>query len=379
MTDLAFLSLTSRVQPAAAPVRVGSTPALIDAADDVAAVCAFLNEFDDVPNTQRAYRKECIRFLLWTHLVADLRFCDVRRAHIDRFAEFATNPPCDWIACRPVPQGSPQWRPYRGPLSQSSLRYALLVLQNLFTYLVQARYLEANPFALVRKGRKVRPAPSAVRLRRQQLPDAALLLVREAIAALPDSTTHQLRAKLRARLVFLLFLHTGARLSEISSARTDALLDDGGRWWLEVVGKGKKVGTVPITDQIRAALAAYRGTFGLPPNPEHGESLPLVTKLHSIHEPITDNMVYRVVRTAFGCAAKLAEERADTSTLQYLNSASTHWLRHTTIGRLVAETNDLVFGQRVGRHENIATTAGYARRDEQLFHDRLTTLISGWF
>jgi len=53
------------------------------------------------------------------------------------------------------PRSSSEWRPFTGALSPDSIAYTLSVLGALFRWLIEQRYVLANPFA----GLKVRGAP----------------------------------------------------------------------------------------------------------------------------------------------------------------------------------------------------------------------------
>ena len=68
-------------------------------------------------------------------------------------------PAARWIG-PPRPHQSPEWRPFAGALSARSIKYTVSVLGALLRWLVEQRYVLANPFA----GMKVRGASSAAPL-----------------------------------------------------------------------------------------------------------------------------------------------------------------------------------------------------------------------
>jgi integrase len=49
------------------------------------------------------------------------------------------------------------WRPFTGPLSAASCRHAIVILNSLFTWLVNAGYLTGNPLALSRQRQRKAP------------------------------------------------------------------------------------------------------------------------------------------------------------------------------------------------------------------------------
>ena len=48
----------------------------------------------------------------------------------------------DWVTQK---KGHADWRPFTGPLSERSTRYAETVLNALFSWLVDQHYLQTNP------------------------------------------------------------------------------------------------------------------------------------------------------------------------------------------------------------------------------------------
>ncbi|MGE0014331.1 MAG: tyrosine-type recombinase/integrase, partial [Azoarcus sp.] len=278
--------------------------------------------------------------------------------------------------------GSPEWRPFRGPLQGSSLRYVKLVCDSFFSYLVEARYLSANPFSLARKRTRavVTDEPIAPpTARRHQLSDEALALAQEWIGALPDTTPSQKCRKLRYRATLSLFLFTGGRLSEIASANTQNLVQSKGRWTLWVIGKGGKKAGLPLPPTLMRDLSDYRLANGLPTLPQSGERLPILTKLLRPEEGITDNMVYREVKAILKGAGEIAHERGRDDLEHLLKHSSTHWLRHTTIGATVEATQDLQLAQQLGRHSSVNTTSIYSSLADEQFHDKVSETLEGVF
>ena len=57
-----------------------------------------------------------------------------------------------WVmsAGRKLARNHPLWRPFAGPLAPSSIRQSLVVVNSLFSWLVEAGYLAGNPLALTR-------------------------------------------------------------------------------------------------------------------------------------------------------------------------------------------------------------------------------------
>jgi len=123
---------------------------VLSAGNDYQAVQAWLDLHESAA-TQRAYRKEVERLMLWAMIEQGKALSSLTAEDAVAYRSFLRNPrPAKrWMG--PVaPRTSPQWRPFRGPLSARSAAYAMSVLTSLFRWLNEKRYLAANAFAGVR-------------------------------------------------------------------------------------------------------------------------------------------------------------------------------------------------------------------------------------
>ncbi|HET6345096.1 MAG TPA: hypothetical protein VFH51_09190, partial [Myxococcota bacterium] len=132
----------------------------LDADDDLSAVRAFLAEYAGSPATQRAYTKEAERLLLWAVFGRQKAFSSLTRDDFSAYAAFLADPQPRDVWCGPrrgrlSARLSAGWRPFAGPLSPSARKTALVIINSLMSYLVQARYLAANPLALMRQRHRV--------------------------------------------------------------------------------------------------------------------------------------------------------------------------------------------------------------------------------
>lgn len=96
--------------------------------------------------TQRSYRKEAERLLLWSVLSRGKALSSLDAEDAAAFVHFLATPPAAWCGPRANPRWSPLWRPLEGPLSASAQRQAIVILHGLFASLVREHYLRANPF-----------------------------------------------------------------------------------------------------------------------------------------------------------------------------------------------------------------------------------------
>lgn len=226
-----------------------------------------------VANTQ----KELYRFLTWCREEARRSFHQLSAADLNGYKEFLKDPPDDWISITKWPRADPRYRPFTGPLSDASRRQAMIAVKGLLAFAEQTGYLHRNPAGLVKNVRAA-AASRTTRYLTQQAIGLALATVSARIASTPGA----LRRRERDRFLLVAFAHTGARLGEIVSANMGALYAEAnGRWWLDVVGKGKKPRRLPVPRDMLAAFRAYRQAFGLLPQASRNDSTPLVLSSRS--------------------------------------------------------------------------------------------------
>ncbi|MGF6870636.1 integrase [Paraburkholderia sp. MM5477-R1] len=245
--------------------------AQIAASNDLEAIRAWLARFADKPTTFESYRKEAERLLLWSLVQSGKPLSSLTHEHsrpvpgpafaekpcgavirsaavisispgyvpirvlflvrtlsaISAFWQTRSRPRCGW-----------RWRPFYGPLSPASTRQAMVILNVLFSWLVQAGYLAGNPLALSRQ----RARQTAPRITRYLEP-GLWQRVKDTIASMPQDTARARAHYHRVRWLFTLLYLGGLRIAEVGGntmgqffVRRDA--DGAMRWWLTVHGKG---------------------------------------------------------------------------------------------------------------------------------------------
>ncbi len=129
----------------------------IDANNDLQAIQTWLAEFEHSPQTQRSYRKESERLLLWSLIERQKPLSSLTRDDLRAYQMFLANPQpvSRWCGQR-KPRHNLQWRPFQGPLSEQSIAQAITIINALFSYLVEAGYLSGNPLGLMRRKIKQR-------------------------------------------------------------------------------------------------------------------------------------------------------------------------------------------------------------------------------
>jgi site-specific recombinase XerD len=346
----------------------------LHARTDLDALAAWLGMFADSPSTQRSYAKEASRLWRWAVMERTLAFSSLAAEDLKAYFAFLTAPPSHWVSATRATRQSDDWRPLRGPLSASSLRQARTIVNALFTYLVDAGYLAGNPCALVRR----RGASSAKRIERYIKRDEWNYL-QSWLIAMPETSLAEQREKARLRHLCALLYLTAARLADVSRARMgDLSRREDGSWWWRVVGKGGKEAHVPATRELMESVRAYRVFFGLAPYPAPAESTPLLMRLQgpaSGDKLLSDNMVYRIVKSMFEGAAQSARERGHDEIAAGLSRASTHWMRHTSLTHQVDAGVPLVAVRDNARHASIATTSRYLWADDKARHEETSSKL----
>ena len=354
--------------------RAAGVRAQIAADNDVDAIKAWLARFVDTKTTFDNYRKEAERLLLWCSIELGKPLSSINHEDWLRYKEFLRNPQpgARWVAPkgRKFPRSHPNWRPFAGPLAPASQRQAGIILNALFSWLVNAGYLAGNPLALSRE-RKKRSAARVTRYLDDEIWDE----VKAMINALPRETSREREHYFRLRWLFTLLYICGLRISEVIGTSMGAFFhrrDKAGaeRWWLEVVGKGQKVRIVPATSELMAELGKYRRELGMAPYPAPNETAPLLLPIGGQCRTLTRGGVHAIVKQVFEKTASRFRERGpqfESDALRVLQ-ASAHWLRHTAGSHMTNGAVDLRHVRDNLGHASISTTNIYLHSPDDVRH-----------
>lgn len=375
---------------ALAEPRRGAGQPLVAAGTDSELARAFLHHAVLAPTTLKSTKTELCRFLWWCQY-QQLRLVDLRIEDMSAYRDFLLDPqPREhWVSASAYdpndprydpncgtrwPRSDPRWRPFSGPLTGPSARQAFRVARALLAFAVTVGYLDREPGALVRNLSVRRDA--AVE---RYLGSATIAYVDAAIAALPRAPGQQTRSAARDQFLFVAFVTTGARLSEIARATMGAVHLDEGRWWLWVVGKGSKPRRLPVCAELLDCYQAYRKAFGLAAPTHKHDAMPLVLSLRrSALTGVKAEATANVITGLFAQAAVLAKADGNLDAHGDLLEASAHWLRHEMLTAIVNHTGDLKMGQNHAGHADIATTGGYVHSQDVARHDAVVDLMKKW-
>lgn len=345
--------------------RAPSSACTLDANNDYEAVHAWLS-LHEAPTTRRAYRKEAERLILWAIVERGRALSSLTTEDAIAYRAFlmAPSPRKRWVG-PPRPRHAPDWRPFARSLSSRSAAYALSVLGALFRWLIEQRYVLANPFAGVKVRGRTRVAPLDTS---RGFTDGEWQIVRSLADGLEWSYGWKAPAAQRLRFMLDFAYATGLRAGELVNATLgDVLTDANGDHWLRLIGKGSRPGKVALPPLAWHALEQSLLQRGLPVTPARWQPKgPLLARLADEADSaagITPARLWHVMRRFFNQAAGLIE--ADHTPLAAkLRRASPHWMRHTHATHALARGAELTTVRDNLRHASIATTSIYLQGDE---------------
>lgn len=387
--------------------------------DDLHALGEYLGDL--AGKTKDAYRRELVRFYLWSVMkrgkaVSDLDHDDVR-AYID----FLLLPDMDFCARR---GGKKQrwgnwnagWRPFAGPLSPQSARQAMTAINNFFGWLQDHAYIAKNPVKrIVSLATAIQTRYSAIREARRSNDLDSVTGGREgpfatekldtsgAQATYHEATGVQMRPKKyihtdlqgamqasimemrrdsprnrllyeRSRWMFTLFRMTAPRVAEVYHATSSDIQQDAesGLVWIGVT-KGRKVTERPWSESLSEAYSRYRKAHGLPGfQVDEQRSVPFLiacepgmTGPRYIDAERVAPLSVRSINEYLKFMANVAVDWVAVNApellpaAEKLNGLSTHWFRHTSITDLVRSGVDVGTAQAFAAHSSPTTTLAY--------------------
>jgi len=337
-------------------------------------------------NTQRAYRKEAERFLLWAITHKGKALSSMSNEDCIEYRNFLADPQprSRWCGDRGRERWSPLWRPFEGPLSASAQRHAVTILKNLYGFLVDQNYLMGNPWSAVGVPRTSGPKVNAGR----SFSLAQWDFIERQLKMLTSTSANQ-------RLTFGLHLlyATGLRLSEVVAATVDDLQwfeyppdasDDQPvqGWMLRVIGKGQKEREVPLPVDVVSELARYMESRGLDADPEDignqgafllgkasdaAERAPGLSNGQRIdpRQGIAATTFYDQIKAFFADCAGVLRGQGDAKGAERFERASTHWMRHSHASHAIASGMPIEIAQQNLGHASLATTTIYVTTEKR--------------
>ena len=353
----------------------------LDASHDVDAINTWLARRKPGSHTLRAYRKEAERFLLWSVLEArksisslTVEDCIAYRNFLgslgreteDVWAQRFQISQDRWLGQRGIDRFSSRWRPFEGPLSPSSQKTALVILQGMMQWLSDQNYLHNNPFK----------AMPHLANRHEGLDVSRALTIAEwqsakdYLASMPrDGRYHRLR------FILALAYSTGCRLSELSSLKRGAMAsfvragEQETQWEIVVCGKGQVTRRVQLNRQLVSEIESYflhRGYESLAAVPAHAPLIATASASKSdskAEAPLSSSRVYKLLKSFFEEVAASVSEQYPELAAKY-RRVSTHWMRHTFATHGIHNGIGLETIRELLGHRSLTTTSVYVTSEK---------------
>lgn len=364
----------------------GTEHCILDARTDRDAIKAWLKRFESSPNTHSSYIKEADRFYRWALLVPEKPVSLISHEDFQAYLNFLTDPqPANfWVSKSKLPRTNPLWRPFFGPLAPASIKQSTLILDTLFSWLVESRYMPANPISLVSKRDKTHSKKKLKRFLPTDLISeihSYLEILALDITSSSDISGRKARdSKMahlnRCRWIFSALFLTGMRISELASLKMGAVVCDRRRgqkkWWIEVTGKGNKERIIPLTDEFLEEFKLYRKTLGLPPHVDEGidSSSPFVVSIQKERsgKSMSRSSIHRIVKEISKETSEYIRSLGRVEDANNLDKMSAHWLRHSYATALADSDADLRTIQENLGHANIQTSSIYLHANDDRRH-----------
>jgi site-specific recombinase XerD len=352
----------------------------LGATNDLEAVSSWLSRYNEKPSTQRSYRKEIERFLLWCAQELKKPLSSVNSPDCQKYREFLQAVPTTWVQRRPLKRTDPGWRAFRIQPSAASQKQALVILQTLFGGLVDAGYLVANPMRSLMKGFDLPASRMDIRRSFTEAEWAHVLTCLDTFTVGPK--------QLRLKCILDLLVTSGIRLDELAKARhkdlrIEALPDLPETWILSVTGKRNKTREVPLNPDVVRLLALHGGEFldedkvaadkdNLPlirtleasvPQWRKGQGGELVSssRTETAGSALSASGIYAVLKRFFRQAAKSAAQAGLDA--RRFEKASTHWMRHTFVRQALVDGVPIEVASELAGHASIDTTSIYSTQE----------------
>jgi integrase/recombinase XerD len=375
---------------------------MLDSDSDWPVLIEYLVQFSLQPNTLANYLKEVERFSLWLIHEKQKPISAINRADWLSYLEFIKSPPTAWCSTKERKfnkDGSLNlnWRPFEirtvheplatksldvdddpqlvTGLSKNSQELAKRIIESMFTFLVVAGHLNANPAMSPRTRNRTSATKKSFseRTLSDQLVDYAIDVLFH--AQKNAKSEREVFDHLRARYIIQLLVGTGLRLSEAAghSYADISIRDD--RWFLNIIGKGEKPRCIELFQDVISVMKEFRIASGCSsPTPLYKDPVKLIPS-KNLTKAISGRRIIQILRKSFdmACMAKLAEAEsahsaADKGKLlrdaSYLEKASAHWLRHAHASYFLKHTGQNLKAtmSRLG-HADVGTTMIYIHDD----------------
>ena len=335
------------------PTDLSRTDNLMGAENDSDALMLFLNKSGArSPETLRRYERETLRFTAYLYGEIHIGYQAVRLKHLQQYLLFIQNLPARWLEPGVIHK-QPERILFKGSIKPGkSTDQVIDVLSSFFSFLDKNRYTIGNPAtSLVRTGEKKARGVRVVRY----FFDEEWRYVLECLDAM--ATGSRKNESYRARYMLSLSYGLALRESELTEHSCADIHPDGDKgYYLNVLGKGKKLRQLPVNSHLQQQIRHFREYHGL--TGIYGDPMPLAPKSKRKNRELV-SMSSRGLRYWWQsfmqyCASRTSDEHLAAR----LTSIPFHALRHTALTHLARKMDieDLAI---FAGHDSINTTSQY--------------------
>lgn len=350
----------------------------IRANNDFEAIQCWLDEYKGRPATYRTYQKEVERLLLWCVYQHKKPLSGLDRADFENYFNFLSNPQpakfwCALSGGRGNKRGTKNWKPFVGPLSNSTKATAISIIYTMITYIMDAHYLAYHPLRIAKNLKKPNNYSEEQKIKVQEriLEQDEFNAILNAAYNLPEVSRHERDDKQRIIFLIKVLFFLGLRINELETHAWGSFRQVQGRWWFFVRGKGNKLGKVPVNNEFLEAIVQYRCYLNIPEYPQPDEQEPIIRSWY-VSMALTARYMNKLLKKVAFIAAEQFYDNP--SKVAKLKKFSAHWLRHLSAS--MQDQAGISFGNiRANlRHENDETTRRYVHALDETRHDDMQRL-----
>jgi site-specific recombinase XerD len=353
----------------------------LGARHDLDAINTWLARRKPGSHTHRAYRKEAERFLLWSVLEARIAISSLTVEDCISYRDFLGSLGREtdeawaqrfrirqdrWLGPRGIDRFSSRWRPFEGPLSPSSQKTALVILQSMMQWLADQNYLHNNPFKAMPHNVTRHEGLDVTRA----LTITEWQIVKNYLASMTKDDRYH-----RLRFILALAYSTGCRLSELSSLKRGDMTsfvragEQDTQWEIIVCGKGDVMRKVQLNRQLVSEIECYflwRGYDCLAAVPSHA---PLIAASSTAsvgaegETSLSSSRIYKLLKSFFEEVAESVSEPNSELAAKF-RRVSTHWLRHTFATHGIHNGIGLETIRDLLGHRSLTTTSIYVTSEK---------------
>jgi len=369
---------------------------------DRQAVSVFLEQKEG--QTKIAFERELRRLLFWLE-AEEIKLEELNIIHAETYKSLLMNPPSSACNKKPVryytghnKTQNPEWRPFRGPLSERSIVTAFNLINSFMNWLIKGLYISANPFSLVNPRKdhgnknKAKTTLNPIDIENhfsvaEMYVIERFILHRYEITGLDEHVRWA-----RALLIFVLMRRVGLRRHEAANITNKNIIpvtlprSKKKINVVKIIGKGEKVDKTPVTEELTDAINLFKlaHTTARPHLPADNKDTHIITAIRN-KKGVTGTYINTEIKWFFLEAAVAIEDGelskivdlsdVNIDSLKFnLQNASAHWLRHSAITAMAGTESDLMKLSSFARHKSIETTKIYVHTDTEEMSEALEAI-----